>query len=106
MEDELNQPKVYNKYKNPPKDAIYIGRGSPYGNPFIIGKHGDRKQVVDMHKQSVLSNLQFMQNVRQNLKGKSLICFCSPAACHGDFLLLIANLPEDEFNRKLSTNTF
>ncbi len=26
---------------------IYIGRGSPFGNPFKIGKDGTRKQVID-----------------------------------------------------------
>lgn len=36
-------PRVYNKHhSNAPADAIYVGRGSPWGNRFIIGEHGDR----------------------------------------------------------------
>jgi hypothetical protein len=35
-------PRVYNKHHgNAPADAVYIGRGSPYGNRFVIGEHGD-----------------------------------------------------------------
>ena len=31
-------PKVLNKYKaGVPHGAVYCGRGSPYGNPFVIG---------------------------------------------------------------------
>ena len=27
----------------------YIGRGSPLGNPFVIGVHGTRKEVIDKY---------------------------------------------------------
>jgi hypothetical protein len=30
-----------------PPGAIYIGRGSPWGNRFVIGEHGDRDQVCN-----------------------------------------------------------
>jgi hypothetical protein len=40
--------KVHNKYHNTaPNGAVYCGRGSAYGNPFIIGKDGDRDTVCD-----------------------------------------------------------
>jgi hypothetical protein len=29
-----------------PPDAIYIGRGSAYGNRFVIGEHGSRDDVI------------------------------------------------------------
>lgn len=41
-------PKVYNKYHNDaPADAVYIGRGSPFGNPFPITPDHDRDDVCD-----------------------------------------------------------
>jgi len=80
-------PKVYAKYdRNIPKGAVYIGRGSPYGNPFVIGKDGDRDQVCDKFECEVLPNLDVSA-----LRGKDLICFCAPKRCHGDAILRKAN---------------
>jgi len=40
-------PKVLNKYKDGvPAGAVYIGRPSKWGNPFVIGKDGDREEVI------------------------------------------------------------
>ena len=76
--------RVHNKYHNTaPSDAVYIGRGSPWGNPFIIGKHGDRDEVCDRFEKEILPTLDITP-----LIGKDLICFCSPKRCHGDSILL------------------
>lgn len=32
---------------------MYIGRGSVYGNPFVIGKDGDRDQVCDKFEEMI-----------------------------------------------------
>jgi len=85
-------PKVHNKYhKTAGPDAIYIGRGSPYGNPFVIGKHGDRDEVCDRYEAMLRENPQLVARVKTELKGKDLVCFCAPKRCHGDTLLRIAN---------------
>jgi Domain of unknown function (DUF4326) len=34
--------------------------------------------------------------VLDELRGKDLLCFCAPAACHGDLLLRLANTSRDE----------
>ena len=39
---------IHNKYKE--QYDVYIGRPSIYGNPFQIGKDGDRQQVVEKYK--------------------------------------------------------
>lgn len=75
--------KVHNKYhKTAPKNAIYIGRGSPYGNPFVIGKHGTRDDVCDLFEEHILPTLDL-----EPLRGKDLVCFCKPKRCHGDSIL-------------------
>ena len=80
-------PKVFNKHhRNAPADAVYIGRGSPWGNPFAIGKDGDRQAVIEMFRDRVLPTLDVSV-----LRGKDLVCFCAPAACHGDLILKKAN---------------
>lgn len=75
--------KVHNKYHNTaPRDAVYIGRGSPYGNPFVIGKHGTREEVIERYEREVLPTLDV-----EPLRGKHLVCFCAPKACHGDAIM-------------------
>jgi len=85
-------PTVHNRYhRTAGPNAVYIGRGSPYGNPFVIGKDGDRDEVCDKYEQYLLSNPQLMQVVKTNLKGRDVVCFCAPKRCHGDTLVRLAN---------------
>lgn len=80
-------PRVLNKHKDRiPPDAVFCGRGSPYGNPYVIGKHGNRDQCCDKFEEKVLPKLDVKE-----LRGKDLICFCKPKRCHCDPILLKAN---------------
>ncbi len=89
-------PKVLNKRKDIiSKDDIYIGRPSKWGNPFVIGEHGTRDDVVRKYEEYIRSNPSLMLQAKFELAGKNLVCFCSPLKCHGDILLKIAN-DEDE----------
>lgn len=93
-------PKVHNKYhKTAGPDAVYIGRGSPYGNPFVIGKDGDRDDVCDKYEQYLLNNPQLLQAVKTTLRGRDVVCFCAPKRCHGDTLVRLANERSDRNGR-------
>lgn len=74
-----------------PDNAIYIGRPSKFGNPFHIGEHGSRKQVIQKYELYIKSNPELLEAVKTELKGKDLLCYCKPKSCHGDVLLKIAN---------------
>lgn len=94
---------VLNKHKHGiPDGAIYIGRGSKWGNPFIMGKDGNRDDVCNkytafLHTQ--LDNGSVTIEELASLKGKQLVCFCAPLRCHGDTLIEAAdwasNQPKD-----------
>ena len=76
-------PRVHNKRcGTAPPDAVYIGRGSPWGNPFIIGRDGTRDEVCDRFEREVLPSLDLGP-----LRGRELVCWCKPARCHGDAIL-------------------
>ena len=72
-------------------DAIYIGRGTPHGNPFIVGVHGNRQTCIsrfeDYARERMISDPSWLEP----LTGKDLLCSCKPRACHGDVLLVLAN---------------
>lgn len=89
-------PKVWNKRDpNVPKDAIYVGRPSAYGNPYVIGKHGTRTEVICKFRadmETLRTNCpKLYRQMADQLRGKDLVCWCAPAACHADVLLEIAN---------------
>lgn len=87
------------------ENKIYIGRqnryptiaGSPLANPFIIGKDGDRSQVILLYRKWLWSQIQFDSDAKQELlsicdrisKGESLslTCWCYPLPCHGDIII-------------------
>lgn len=80
-------PRLYNKHRgDAPADAVYIGRGSPYGNHFAIGPNGNREEVIRKFECSQLPDMDVSA-----LTGRSLVCFCAPEWCHGDPIMLKAN---------------
>lgn len=81
------KPRVHNKHRRTaPFNAVEIGRGTPWGNPYRIGIDGTRDEVIELYRVHVLPKLDVT-----SLRGKHLVCFCKPAACHGDLLLAAAN---------------
>lgn len=80
-------PKVYNKHHgNTPKSAIYVGRGSPWGNPFVMTSNSMRDVVCDRFECEILPGLDLTA-----LRNKDLVCYCAPRRCHADALLREAN---------------
>lgn len=71
--------------------GVYIGRPSIYGNPFIIGRDGNRDEVVARFRQWIWHQPELLRQVRRDLAGRVIECFCAPDACHGDVLAEIAD---------------
>lgn len=85
-----------------PWPAVNIMRPSIYGNPFRVGIHGDREQVIRKFEAYLLDRVEndpaFAKRVLK-LYGKDLCCCCAPLACHGDVLEKIAKrLFEQQFD--------
>lgn len=86
---------IVNKHHG--KSGEYIGRGSPLGNPFVIGKDGSREQVIAKYRvwlneqimrknPVVLEELNRLGNKAIDEKGLALQCFCYPKPCHGEVI--------------------
>jgi hypothetical protein len=71
---------------------IYIGRGSKWGNPFIIGCDGDREEVIPKYEAYIMSSPHLIKALPE-LRDKILGCWCAPKPCHGDILKIMV---EDE----------
>lgn len=69
---------------------VYVGRPSKWGNPFTIGKDGNREEVIQKYKEWFQTQPNLIASLHE-LRGKTLGCWCSPKACHADYLYEIAN---------------
>ncbi len=77
-----------------PEGSVYIGRPRRWGNPFSIGKDGNREEVIQKYRLWLDEKPELKERMRRDLKDKDLVCFCYPQACHGDVILEVANSPE------------
>ena len=85
-----------------PPNTIYVGRPTKWGNPFAIadfeGTIDPREMAVSYFKKWLYESPQesFRDEVRRELAGKDLACWCRPGdSCHADILLELANLERD-----------
>lgn len=106
-------PTLHNRHHNSAAaGAIYIGRGTPWGNKFEIGKDGTREDVVYKFTCEELPGLDLAP-----LRGKDLVCSCvlrpwkigdpKPKFCHGMPILeeIVKRFgPGDEFVRLREEN--
>ncbi len=65
--------------------AVNIMRPSSWGNPFSIGQHGGRADVIAKYRVWLPKQTHLMKRLHE-LKGMDLVCCCAPLPCHGDVL--------------------
>jgi len=80
-------------------DGIYIGRPSLLGNPFKIGTHGTREEVIQRYRIWLWEQIKRRGEVYRELERLAaiakqgdliLVCWCKErdrdVSCHGDIL--------------------
>lgn len=89
-----------------PEGTVYVGRGSKYGNPWIVGKaiiltgkrSGEKiteEDAVRLFRTVVARQLETKPALLDPLRGKTLACWCPlDQPCHADVLLELANADE------------
>lgn len=77
--------------------GVYIGRGSIFGNPFVIGKDGNRGQVLAQYKRYLWDAIKKENELYHAIVklcdkfvrdggNLTLICHCDPLPCHGHIM--------------------
>lgn len=88
-----------------PANTVSVTRPSKWGNPYKVGDmYNDEggfervetaQQAVNLYEQALENYYGFpidKEQIRKELKGKNLACFCPlDSPCHADVLLKIAN---------------
>ena len=92
--------RVWNKRdKQIPRDAVYVGRPTKWGNPFTHIPSGtlaqfqvrNRDEAVDRYETWLLAQPALVEAAKHELRGKHLVCWCAPQRCHADVLMRVAN---------------
>lgn len=93
--EKIFTPQVFNR-SNFPREFrsqpwVDITRKGEWGNPFVIGVHGDREDVMRKYEAMMTNDLYRSEVIRRHfvkeLSGRNLVCCCKPLACHGDIIL-------------------
>lgn len=76
-------------------EHIYIGRemefyvkgakGSKWRNPYSVKKYG-RDECLQRYRQNIKNSPELLHSLEE-LRGKTLACWCAPLPCHGDILI-------------------
>lgn len=93
-----------------PEGAVYVGRPTKWGNPFVVGEvYGwsepgraeidgpfrpveNNREATALYKAWIKDRPDLIEAARQELRGKDLVCWCPlDQPCHADILLALAN---------------
>jgi hypothetical protein len=70
---------------------VYVGRPSPLGNPFVVGRDGSRQEVIAKYRRWLWARLQEPDSAQERelrrhlarvVEGElELLCWCHPLPC-------------------------
>ena len=69
--------------------VVRIDRRTRWGNPFHVGRHGSRAEVIRRYRAWLWERIRgghFTLEDLAHLHGKTLACHCHPLPCHGQVL--------------------
>ena len=89
-----SQPTTVVNIKRGDSYDVYCGRPGLWGNPFVLGRDGDRATVIAKHARWIQTQPQLLARLLE-LKGKRLGCYCAPKPCHCNTLARLADALPD-----------
>lgn len=100
-------------------EYVFVGRPSKWGNPYKLtdaapswNENQKREYVVSRYHALMQKRLmedtdkQTWREAVRKLRGKTLLCYCAPALCHGHVLALCADNIEEGFPDWIAIRTY
>jgi len=95
----VKEIQIVNRHDGKAKPGVHrvsVSRPGPLGNPFIIGEHGNREQVIKLYdehfRKSVYTPCALSEAFARLVEYMmtecyiELECFCAPKACHAEII--------------------
>ena len=90
------EPRVWNRHHgDAPGPSVYVGRGTPLGNPFRLGQ-SPPSEILDQYRRWLWSRLNpacpdYDRAAEQAIDSlgaeASLVCSCWPSPCHAEVIV-------------------
>lgn len=88
--DEIEKRRVFHVNERN-AEAVLIDRTTALGNPFRLGRDGDRFEVLEKYQQWLRETPGMIELIRRRVPpGYPVECHCFPQPCHGDTLVRVA----------------
>lgn len=73
-----------------PQPWIYVGRGTPLGNPYKREQHGD--DAIELYRRHLAERIKagdpaVLRQLDSITEDTSIVCSCAPKPCHADVVL-------------------
>ena len=82
-------------WKKDDQNFVFIGRPSKWGNPFHLTDFGRDESILRFttwFRERLGTEPGLWLELRE-LRGKTLVCFCTPKPCHGDVMTRMMEYP-------------
>ena len=86
-----HEPKLREKFEDSlvHNNTVLIDRRTKWGNPFMVGVHGNREQVIELYRADLWRRIRAREVSLEELAAIAscwYACWCSPLPCHGTVL--------------------
>ncbi len=75
-----------------PRGAVYVGRGTPLGNPYRITKKRSREEAINKYRGWLRERIhakdkRVLAALERLNRDSKLVCWCAPEPCHADVII-------------------
>ena len=83
-----------------------VDRRTPWGNRFVVGRHGSRERVIELYRQDLWRRIRSDEMQLEKLAriaGMPLACWCHPKPCHAEVLARAAAWAAGQLEKSFET---
>ena len=88
------------------RGIVRVDRATPWGNRYVVGRHGTRNQVIDLYRQNLWRRIRAGEVPLDDLAalaGMPLACWCHPKPCHAAVLARAARWAAAQLEKSCET---
>ena len=88
------------------RGIVRVDRRTPWGNRFVVGRHGSRDRVIELYRQDLWRRIRSGELSLEKLASIAhlpLCCWCHPKPCHAEVLARAAAWAAEQLEKSSET---